>query len=197
MSFCIPVVHAMDEHNDTDLFPENIAIKFNNEAINLKRTGTTIRKKYFFKVYKMSHYIDETYQPPINNENVHSSILTQNYTKQISTVYLRSIKIEKIKNSLLSSIKLNTEDEDYEEMLPHIDAFMHVLTENVKENDTFDLRRFPDGTIISLFNGKEISRISDENFARTMWSIWFGRFSVVNRDILVQELLTSSLKEQD
>lgn len=190
--FCVHSVYAADEVIEADLFPENIAIEFKNEGINLKRTGSTIRKKFFFKIYKMAHYVDEAYSLPQNSEDVYNTILQQNYTKQISTIYLRSIKIEKIKKSLLSDIKLNTEDDEYSEMLPHIDAFMQVLTENVEENDKFVLRRFPDGTIVSLFNGKVISTIKDENFARTMWSIWFGRFSVVKRDTLVEELLTSS-----
>jgi hypothetical protein len=192
---CVSIAEAADvsEIDKKEVsFPQNIVIEYNNEKIYLKRTGSTVRKKLFFKIYKMAHYVDEAQKYPTKNEEIYKTILQHNYAKQISTVYLRSIKAEKIKKSLLSEIKLNTNDDEYLQMLPQIDAFMSVINKDVKESDEFVLRWLPDGTIISLFQGEEISSIKDENFARTLWSIWFGRFSVVKRDTLVKELLSSS-----
>ena len=181
-----------DDAVDLEQFPENIIIKFEDKDVNLKRTGSTIRKKFFFKIYEMAHYIDEEQVLPSNNEEVYDAILQQNVVKQISTIYLRSIKVEQIKESLLSDFRLNTEDEEFTNMLPHINAFLDVIDQDVEENDKFVLQRFPDGTIVSLFQGKVISTIKDENFARTIWSIWFGRFAVVNRETLIKDLLSNS-----
>lgn len=183
---------AVDDDGELEFFPENIVVKYNDKNINLKRTGTTIRKKYFFNIYKIAHYVDSVQTFPPNSKDIYDAILLQNYAKQITTVYLRSIKAEQIKKALMRGFKLNTNDEEYREMLPHINAFMRVINQDVSENDEFVLRWLPDGTIISLFQGKKISSVKNKNFARTLWSIWFGRFSVVKRDTLVKELLTSS-----
>ena len=185
-------LQANESVNETPWFPESIHLEMDFAGIKLKRSGTTTRTKYFFNIYKMAHYLDESCAVPSNKDELYEMILMQNCTKQISTVYLREIKVEKIKASLLSDIKLNTNDDEYIKMLPHIDAFMSVIDQDVKENDEFVLRWHPDGTIVSEFQGKVISTIKDENFARTLWSIWFGQFSVVKRDTLVQELITSS-----
>ena len=181
-----------DDAVDLEQFPENIIVKFEDKDINLKRTGSTIRRKFFFKIYEMAHYIDEQHVLPSSNDEIYDAILKQNAVKQISTIYLRSIKVEQIKKSLLSDFELNTDDDEFKNMLPHINAFLDVIDQDVEENDKFVLQRFPDGTIVSLFQGKVISTIKDENFARTIWSIWFGRFSVVNRETLVKDLLSNS-----
>ncbi len=192
---CLTTVNAGDislKENNTNSFPQNVAIKYNNENLNLTRTGLTIRKKFFLKIYSMAHYVEEKPERSLENSEIYQFILQQNSAKQISMVFLRSLKAEQIQESLISGIKLNTNDEEYSKILLQIETFIRAINEDVKENDEFVLRWLPDGTITSHFQGKEISSIKDANFARTLWSIWFGDYSVVDRDMLIKELLTSS-----
>ncbi|MCH9047449.1 MAG: chalcone isomerase family protein, partial [Proteobacteria bacterium] len=109
-----------------------------------------------------------------------------------SMIFLRSLTAEQIQKSLRSGIKLNTSKEEYLQILPQVEEFMHAIYEDVERNDEFIIRWFPDGTVVSIFQGEEISSIKNDRFARTLWSIWFGRYSVVDRKSLIKELLTSS-----
>ncbi len=192
---CLSLVHAgansLEEKNDNS-FPKNVVIEYNDEKLDLVRTGQTIRKKFFLKIYSMAHYAQKKPDNSLEKGDIFQYILQQYGAKQISMVFLRSLKAEQIQESLISGIKLNTNEEEYSKILLQIETFMRAIHEDVKENDEFILRWLPDGTIVSLFQGKEISSIKGENFARTLWSIWFSDYSVVDRDMLIKELLTSS-----
>lgn len=191
----LSVVYAGDMRSEVkkeNAFPQHIFVEYNNEKLNLFLTGKTVRKKFFLKIYSMAHYVEQRPDAPLKNDEIYQYILQQYRAKQISMVFLRSLKAEQIQESLLSGIKLNTNEEEYLQILPQVETFMRAINANVKENDEFILRWLPDGTIISFFQDKEISSIKDENFARTLWSIWFGDYSVVDRNLLIKELLTSS-----
>ncbi|MBL1142081.1 MAG: hypothetical protein HND53_08650 [Proteobacteria bacterium] len=189
---CLPSVLSADLNEESNILPENIVVEYKNEKFNLTRTGLTIRKKFFLKIYSMTHYVEKKPDSSFKEEEIYKAILHQSSTRQISMVFLRSLKAKQIQESLISGLKLNTNEREYTEMMPQIETFMHAIYEDVEENDEFVLRWLPDGTMLSLFKGKEISSIKDENFARTLWSIWFGDYSVVDRKMLIKELLTSS-----
>ena len=194
----ISVVQAEDRHSETDAvnqFPHNITVEYNNEQLDLFLTGLTIRKKFFLKIYSMAHYIEQKPDDSgldVSGNKIYSNILHHNNTKQISMVFLRELTAEQIQKSLISGIKLNTNKEEYLQILPQVEEFTHAIYENVKQNDEFILRWFPDGTIVSIFQDEEISSIKNDKFARALWSIWFGNHSVVDRESLIKKLITNS-----
>lgn len=194
----ISVAHANDSQFETKYekqFPHNIVVEHNNKQLDLFMTGLTIRRKYFLKIYSMAHYIEQ--QPNgsglgISDDIIYKNILQNNGAKQISMVFLRSLTAKQIQKSLRSGIELNTNKQEYLQILPQIEEFMHAIDEDVKKNDEFIIRWFPDGSVISIFQDKKISAIKNDRFARTLWLIWFGDHSVVDRKSLIKELLTSS-----
>ncbi len=194
----ISVAHANDnqfETKDEKQFPHNIVVEHNNKQLDLFMTGLTIRRKYFLKIYSMAHYIEQ--QPDgldsgISDDIIYKNILQNNGAKQISMVFLRSLTAQQIQKSLRSGIELNTNKQEYLQILPQIEEFMHAIDEDVKKNDEFIIRWFPDGSVISIFQDKKISAIKNDRFARTLWLIWFGDHSVVDRKSLIKELLTRS-----
>jgi len=194
----ISVAHANDnqfETKDEKQFPHNIVVEHNNKQLDLFMTGLTIRRKYFLKIYSMAHYIEQ--QPDgldsgISDEIIYKNILQNNGAKQISMVFLRSLTAQQIQKSLRSGIELNTNKQEYLQILPQVEEFMHAIDEDVKKNDEFIIRWFPDGSVISIFHNKKISAIKSDRFARTLWLIWFGDHSVVDRKSLIKELLTRS-----
>jgi len=194
----ISVAHANDnqfETKDEKQFPHNIVVEHNNKQLDLFMTGITIRRKYFLKIYSMAHYIEQ--QPDgldsgISDDIIYKNILQNNGAKQISMVFLRSLTAQQIQKSLRSGIELNTNKQEYLQILPQVEEFMHAIDEDVKKNDEFIIRWFPDGSVISIFQNKKISEIKSDRFARTLWLIWFGDYSVVDRKSLIKELLTRS-----
>ena len=194
----ISVAHANDSQfktKDEKQFPHNIVVEHNNKQLDLFMTGLTIRRKYFLNIYSIAHYIEQ--QPDgldsdISDDIIYKNILQNNGAKQISMVFLRSLTAQQIQKSLRSGIELNTNKQEYLQILPQVEEFMHAIDEDVKKNDEFIIRWFPDGSVISIFQDKKISAIKNDRFARTLWLIWFGDHSVVDRKSLIKELLTRS-----
>ena len=194
----ISVAHANDSQfktKDEKQFPHNIVVEHNNKQLDLFMTGLTIRRKYFLNIYSIAHYIEQ--QPDgldsdISDDIIYKNILQNNGAKQISMVFLRSLTAQQIQKSLRSGIELNTNKQEYLQILPQVEEFMHAIDEDVKKNDEFIIRWCPDGSVISIFQDKKISAIKNDRFARTLWLIWFGDHSVVDRKSLIKELLTSS-----
>ena len=194
----ISVAHA-DTGNpntkDEKQFPHNIVVEYKNEQLDLFITGLTTRRKYFLKIYSMAHYIEQLPDvtgSDISDNNIYKSILQNNGIKQISMVFLRKLSAEQIQNSLRSGIRSNSNEADYLKILPQVEKFMQSIYADVKKNDEFIIRWLPDGSVISFFQGEQISSIKDMKFAESLWSIWFGDFSVVDRKALIGELLTNS-----
>ena len=138
----------------------------------------------------MAHYVEEF--PADKDDDIYKQILKQPSTKQISMVFMRSLTAKQIQQSLLTGLKANCSKQQFDEIQVDIDAFMQAISEDVDKNDNFVIRWHPDGTMISRFQGRQISAIKNDIFARTLWSIWFGSESVVDRESLVEQMLTSS-----
>ncbi len=183
------------EKQDEEIIPDTIVVEYDNEQLELYLTGLTVRRKFFLNIYTMAHYIE--HQPTIadagdSDKQIYKNILQNNSAKQISMVFMRKLSAKQIQKSLRSGLIKNSNEDDYLKILPQVEEFMQAINGNVNKNDEFIIRWFPDGTIVSLFKGKQISLIKDKIFAETLWAIWFGEFSVVDRKTLIKELLTSS-----
>lgn len=189
---------SQTKHGET--FQNNIVIEHNNEQLNMSLTGLTTRKKFFLNIYSMAHYIEQKPNAAVesnsitNNtpEEIYSSILHDKTSKQISMIFLRSLKAKQVQKSLRASIKSNTTDEVYSQILPQVEAFMRAIYSDVKKNDEFVIRWFPDGNVVALYAGQQISSIESEQLGRALWLIWFGEDSVIDRKSLIYKLLTSS-----
>jgi len=187
--------NSVSEAEDEKQFPQNIVIEYNNEQLDLFMTGLTIRRKFFLKIYSMAHYIEQlpvVTGSDISGNHIYKSILQNNGIKQITMVFMRKLSAEQIQDSLRSGIQLNSNEADYLKILPQVEEFMRAITAGVKKNDEFIIRWLPDGSIISFFQGTQISSIKNVKFAETLWAIWFGDFSVVDRKALIGELLPNS-----
>ena len=194
----ISVAHAGDsvsETRDEKQFPHNIVIEYNNEQLDLFMTGLTIRRKFFLKIYSMAHYIEQLPNvagSDISDDDIYKSILQNKGIKQISMVFMRKLSAEQIQNSLRSGIQLNSSEADYLIILPQVEEFMQAIHADVGKNDEFVIRWYPDGSVVSFFQGTQISSIKSVKFAETLWAIWFGDFSVVDKKALIVELLSNS-----
>jgi hypothetical protein len=187
--------NSVSETGAETQFPHNIVIEYNNEQLDLFMTGLTIRRKFFLKIYSMAHYIEQVPNVAASNisdDNIYKSILQNNGIKQISMVFMRKLSAEQIQDSLRSGMQLNSSEADYLKILPQVEEFMQAIYADVKKNDEFVIRWYPDGEVISLFQGIQISSIKNVKFAETLWAIWFGDYSVIDRKALIGELLTNS-----
>ncbi len=181
------------QENTNNEFSDSVAIEHKGEKLELGLTGLTIRKKFFLKIYSMAHYIEKTNSSfDISDKDIYSTLLKHDCAKQISMVFKRALSAKQIKESLTDGMKMNSAEGEFEQIQASVETFNRAITADVKKDDEFTLRWFADGTLVSLFQGHEISAIKDRQFAKILWSIWFSEKSVVKRERLIEKLLTSS-----
>ena len=63
--------------------------------------------------------------------------------------------------------------------------FIGFFNQDVQKGDEQILRWIPGGYVEVLINGKAAGNITNHDFAKALWSIWFGQNSVVDRNSLV------------
>ena len=76
-------------------------------------------------------------------------------------------------------------------ILPLVDEFVGFFAKEVKENQQLILRWLPGGIVVATITGEEMPAITSPLFARVLWSIWFGKDSIVDRDDLVARIGTN------
>ena len=182
-------VHAdtpLPEASETGFFSDSLQVDFNDRPRILQQTGQTVRKQYFMQIYAMAHYLEGV--PLGESDSVYRSIITAPGIKQITMVFLRDLSAGQIRKSLSSGLRSNASEVRYESIRPDVERFMSAINADVRSNDEFILRWYPDGTIDSFYEGNRMSSIRNAEFAETMWSIWFGESSVVDRAALVERL---------
>jgi hypothetical protein len=117
-----------------------------------------------------------------------SQILDSKKAKQLTMVYVRNIEKERIIDGYRESFKKILGSEEAGKMQDKINSFLAFFDQNIKSNDQNVLRWLPDGTVEVYYNGQMKGKVKDEQFGRSLWSIWFGKNSVVNRNQLVSLL---------
>jgi len=178
---------TIEESSTGKIFPKKVSFSYEGVDYDVIATGTAVRKKFIFKVYGMVHYMQNA--PEGNTQDVFSSILEDNYAKQITMDFARDVGADKIRDAFQSGFAKNCTEEELENIQPLVDQFLDYFNSEVKKNEQYVLRWLPNGTIISIIQGKEYPPISNVTLAKALWTIWFGKDSIVNRDDLIRLLV--------
>lgn len=169
-----------------DPFPNLLTIPFSEDTPHLlNKTGESARKAFIFPVYRIAHYTDA----PSGQGN----ILDQQSLKAVRMIFQREIGGQRIQKEVKKAIRERVSPQDWELIKDSAATYCQpYLNGKVNEGDLFSVIWYPDGWLISEFNGKEINRIRDPRFARALWSIWVGQQSLVNEHDLLGEWGTKS-----
>lgn len=178
---------TVEEKSTGKIFPKNISFSYDSVDYELQATGTAVRKKFVFKVYGMIHYMQNA--PRGNKEDIFNTILKDNFAKQITLDFARDVGSDKIKDAFRSSFSKNTTEKEVQEIQPLLDKFLEYFNSDVKKDEQYILRWLPDGTVVAIVQGIEYPVITNITFAKTLWAIWFGEDSIVNRDDLISLLI--------
>jgi len=164
-------------------FPRQITISHDTTEYTLTATGTTVRKKFFFKVYGMVHYMDDPQSG--STEELIQAVLTEEKAKQITMEFARDVGSSQIQDAYRDGFRENATAEELTGIESEVEQFAGFYTTEIQENDQLVLRWLPDGTIITVINGEEQQPITNPTFARVLWTIWFGQDSIVDPEELV------------
>jgi hypothetical protein len=179
-------VEASPVQDSDGAFSESLTVDYNNQLRALRQTGQTVRRQYLLQIYSMAHYLEDAPMDP--GESIYAAMVESRGIKQITMVFLRNVRGSQIRDSLSSSLRSNAGQDRYAVLQPDIDRFMSAIDSDVERGDEFVLRWYPDGTMDSIFQGNTISSIKNAELARSMWAIWFGEKSVVDRAALIDRL---------
>lgn len=188
LAFSAKSQDSISEPSTEKSFPAEVKLTYNAKEYILHCTGLAVRKKFFFKVYGMAHYI-EGMNTIKNEKEAYPLILTDGKAKQIMMSFARDVDAKSMRDAYHDGFKENTKEADRKELQPLIDQFLGYFTKDVKENDQFVFRWIPGGTIVVIINEEEKPIITDKTFARTLWLIWLGEDSVVDREDLVARMI--------
>ncbi len=181
-------VRAVIEPETKREFPSVISFQHEGRNYALKITGTAARKKYFFKIYGMAHYLEDTDRKR-KKEEAFQEALTDGGAKQITIEYVREVGPEKIRAVLREGFQKNTTPKEFEEIRPLVDELCGYFQKPVKTGERFILRRLSGGKVVFILQDKEMGTARSPLFARALWSIWLGERSVVERDKLVEMIV--------
>lgn len=165
-------------------FPKELELEFDNNTINLEATGMDIRSKFFVKIYIIVSYLQDAVED--NSEAVLKEIFDDAKAKQLTFYWLRQVESKKLKEGFLDSFHQNLSNEEFSKMKHEILQFLSFYNEDANANDQNFLKWFPGGIVEVYINDTKKGTITNQDFAKALWSIWFGAHSPVNRDNLIR-----------
>lgn len=164
-------------------FPSTVTFKSGSSEYTLNLTGLSVRKKYFFKVYGIAHYLQDA--GTVSKADAFKACLADGKAKQITMDFARDVDNKSIIDTYNESFKEMATKEELASVQSSLTQYLGYFDKEVKENQQYILRWLPGGTILATIQGEEKPAITNETFARILWSIWLGSDSVVDRDDLV------------
>jgi len=183
LSAVSPAQDVVVEESTEKEFLREVTFSHDTTEYTLTATGTTVRKKFFFKVYGMIHYMEDPQGGPV--EQVIQSVLTEEKAKQIIMDFSRDVGSNQIQDAYRDGFKENATEEELQTIQADVDSFVNYYSAEIKENDQLILRWLPGGTVVAIIKGEEQPPITNPTFARILWTIWLGPDSIVDPEELV------------
>jgi hypothetical protein len=167
-----------------ETFPKTLTIADKGKQYNMARTGTADRKFLVFHVYEMAHYMEQ--EAVQGQEPTMEQMLEGRKAMHIRMRFVRDLPCEKIQAELKKSMLRNAQESWIENSEAEIETFLNSIDRDANKDDVLTLSWFPDGRTVAAFNGEPAMDIHSADFARILWSIWFGEKPVVKRQDLLK-----------
>ncbi|HEV8051692.1 MAG TPA: chalcone isomerase family protein [Parachlamydiaceae bacterium] len=183
--FCAFNLHADSQITDKETgtsFPTEISFNNQGKDYQLEATGVATRKKLFFKVYSVAHYLQKGVA---SGADKLQAIMSDANAKQLTIKWVRDIEAAKIQEGYVESFKNAVSDQGNSQLQSDIKTYISWYGQDVVKGDEHIIRWIPGGIIEVQMKGKTVGTITNPEFAKGLWSIWFGSKSVVKRDNLI------------
>lgn len=164
-------------------FPSEISFQSGGKEYHLQATGVATRVKFFVKVYSIASYLQDP--AAIKGGDKFQAIINADQAKQLTLKWFRSVPVDKMQEAFRESFGKVLSNADLAKLKPEIDNFLTFFNQEAEKGSEYDIRWIPGGTIEVFEAGKSVGKIANMDFAKAVWSIWFGETNVVKRDRLV------------
>jgi hypothetical protein len=178
-------LYAANEVSDKatgETFPAEVSFDYQGKNYQLEATGVSTRKKLIIKIYSVAHYLQKGVA---SGRDKIQEIMSDANAKQLSIKWVHDVPVEKVRGGYEESLKTAILEPTYSKLQNEIRTYIDFFNQNVRKGDEHVIRWIPGGTIEVQINGKKVGTITNPEFARGLWNIWFGTKSVVNRDNLI------------
>jgi hypothetical protein len=174
---------TMIDKNTQETFPLEVSFEAGGKQYQLEGTGVATRKKLIIKVYSIAHYLQKgAAKFPVDKAQ---AIMSDDNAKQLTMKWVRDVPVDKVKDAYQDSFHKVFPGDAYAKLGAEIDAFTKFFAQGAKKGDEYVLRWIPGGTIEVSINGQIVGSVTNKDFAKGLWSIWFGPNSIVDRNALM------------
>lgn len=184
--FVATIAHSEETISDKStglVFPREISFENAGNHYELEITGVATRKKLIIKVYSIASYLQKDTGNHIQDK--FQRIMSETTVKQLNMKYTRDVSVPQVQEAYLESFKRVFSQQEYADMQDNISEFLQYFKRGIRKGDEFVLRWLPAGNLEVLVNDKILGNINNEAFVKGVWSIWFGKNSIIDRNDLV------------
>lgn len=164
-------------------FPATVNFQHEGKDYILKATGAATRKKFFVKVYSVANYVQDGVESLKGDK--FQDILQSNKAKQLTLKWVHEASAEKIQDGYRESFNNTLADAQKGQLQNDINTFVSFFNTEAKKGDEHILRWVPPAYVEVVINGNKAGSINNPEFAKALWSLWFGPKSVVDREKLL------------
>ena len=152
-------------------YDDTVTIETDGASHTLTVTGVGLREKTFLKVnvYAIVSYVSEGTQL---KGDLGKALLELDAPKMIRMDLVRNFSREKLCNAFQDVI-----EENYEDQTPFasdMEAFLAYFTADAQEGDELVFTYLPGLGLTTVLNGEEKDLITNFEFVKALWSVWFG-----------------------
>jgi hypothetical protein len=160
----------------------------NNSPLVL--SGSTTRRMFFFKVYRISHFMKATEGLPTQRNALVSHILNGRVPQRVELEFLRDVTPKQVEKALIDGIERNNENTDLTHIKKEITRLSYGFDDEIKKNSLLRLERHGSSSLSVFFNNEFIVKTNNAELIHALWSIWFGHDPIVETDALISQLLS-------
>lgn len=178
-------LYAQGEVKDTSTgveFPREVKFEHDGKEFQLDITGVATRKKLIIKVYSVAHYLQKGWNASSGDKI--KEIMRDDRAKELILKYVHNVSLDKIQNAYHESFQNALSGSNSNQLQDEINKFISFYQQDAQKGDEQILRWLPGGYVEVIINGNKAGSLTNSEFARILWSIWFGPNSVVNKDNL-------------
>ena len=157
-----------------------------HDALNL--SGTTVKKRFFFSVYRLSHFMKKPNVNFASKDALITFILNADTQQRLELVFLRDVTREQIEEALMQGIEQNNVGSDLSKIKEDIERLSAGFQDEVEKHSTLTLSRAPSDKLSVFFNDALVVETENKALADALWSIWFGKDPIVDTEDLVQNI---------
>lgn len=148
-------------------------------------SGATVRKRFFFSVYKISHFMAWPQETSDNPDELIKLISSGQLSQRVEIEFLRDVSREQVEEALMDGIERNNPDVDLSNIKTEIMRLSDGFDNDITENSRLVLSRVNVGKLIVYFNEQKIVETDNSELTRALWSIWFGQKPIVDNKALI------------